>query len=330
MMTLLFLLLIGIPLAGGLLLAAALVCGGPKPLPPLHGVSEPFNNVDFSDLPILEHVLARDGTRLAYRTYPAAEQHGSVVLVHGSAADSRSLHVLAQAFAAQGLSAYALDMRGHGASGQRGQIGYIGQLEDDLNDWMQAVQPVQPCTLAGFSSGGGFALRVAGSARQHLFQHYLLLAPFLSQDAPTYRPDCGWVSVGVPRVIALNILNGFGIPLFNHLPVTRFAIEPAAAGELTATYAFALASNFRPQADYRANIRAIHQPVRVVVGKADKVVAAEQFEPVFREVGKAIPVTVLAGVTHVQLILKPEAVAAVVDQVCCRHTGFPAQETDTP
>lgn len=320
MMTLI-LLLTGISLACGLLLAAALVFGAPKPLPPLRGVSEPFNKVDFSDLPALGFVPAQDQIRLAYRAYPAAEPRGSVVLVHGSAADSRSMHVLAKAFAASGLSAYALDMRGHGASGQRGQVAYLGQLDDDLDDWMQAVKPVQPCTLVGFSSGGGFALRVAGSARQNLFQRYLLLAPFLSQDAPTYRPECGWVSVGVPRVIALNILNSFGIKVFNHLPVTRFAIDPAAAGELTATYAFALATNFRPQADYRANLRAVHQPISVIAGKADKVVVAEQFEAVFREAGKAIPVTLLEGVTHVQLILQPEAVATVVDQVWLSVTG---------
>ncbi|MBJ6609659.1 MAG: alpha/beta fold hydrolase [Candidatus Thiothrix moscowensis] len=308
----LILLLTGISLIGGLLLTAALVFGDPKPLPPLSGVSEPFNKVDFSDLPTLDYAVARDHTPLAYRHYPASSARGSVVLIHGSSANSRSMHVLAKAFASNGLRAYALDMRGHGASGQRGQIAYLGQLENDLSDWMQAVQPTQPCTLVGFSSGGGFTLRVAGSERQHLFQHYLLLAPFLGQDAPTYRPECGWISMGVPRMLALNILNGFGITAFNHLPVTHFALDPAAAGELTATYSFALATNFRPQADYRATIRAVRQPLRIIVGKADKVVVAEQFEPVFREAGNPIPITLLEGITHVQLILQPDAIASIL------------------
>ena len=62
-----------------------------------------------------------------------------------------------------------------------GQIAYIGQLENDLTDFMHAVSPPAPVTLAGFSSGGGFAVRFAGSSRQDLFQSYLFLAPFLSR-----------------------------------------------------------------------------------------------------------------------------------------------------
>ena len=70
---------------------------------------------------------------------------------------------------------------------------------------------------AGFSSGGGFAVRFAGSNQQQLFQSYLMLAPFLSQDAPTMRPDAGgWASVGLPRIIAIAILmdsvSGLSIP----------------------------------------------------------------------------------------------------------------------
>jgi hypothetical protein len=41
--------------------------------------------------------------------------------------------------------------------------------------------------LVGFSSGGGFALRLAASPRQCLFHCYPLPLPFLVQDAPTAR-----------------------------------------------------------------------------------------------------------------------------------------------
>jgi non-heme chloroperoxidase len=48
---------------------------------------------------------------------------------------------------AAGFTTYALDIRGHGGSGDKGQIGYIGQLEDDLTDFMRAVSPSAPVTL---------------------------------------------------------------------------------------------------------------------------------------------------------------------------------------
>jgi alpha-beta hydrolase superfamily lysophospholipase len=110
------------------------------------------------------------------------------------------MHVMAKAFAAAGYTGYALDIRGHGGSGTRGHIAYVGQLEDDLEDFVSSVKPDKPATLVGFSSGGGFVLRFAGSTRQKLFSSYLLLSPFISQEAPTYRPNSGgWVSVGIPR-----------------------------------------------------------------------------------------------------------------------------------
>jgi non-heme chloroperoxidase len=43
-----------------------------------------------------------------------------------------------------GVTAYALDVRGHGASGRRGDIDYIGQLDDDLADFMAQIRADHP------------------------------------------------------------------------------------------------------------------------------------------------------------------------------------------
>ena len=145
--------------------ALAIILGGPGKPHPMGSITDPFTSVDFSDLPQMSRLTARDGTKLAYRFYaPAtsAPSKGSVVLIHGSSATSSSMHPMAKALSAAGFVTYALDIRGHGGSGRKGQIAYIGQLEDDLTDFMKAVSPRPPVTLAGFSSGGGFALRFAG------------------------------------------------------------------------------------------------------------------------------------------------------------------------
>ena len=248
--------------------------GGPGSPPPMASINNPFEKVDFSDLPEVSYFTARDGAKLAFRAYPAAggAVKGSVVLVHGSSASSSSMHLMAKGFAAAGYAAYALDIRGHGKSGTKGLIAYIGQLEDDMEDFVHATKLAQPSTLIGFSSGGGFVLRFAGSGRQKLFSNYLLLSPFISLDAATSRPGSGgWVSVGVPRIIAISVLNGFGIRSFNDLPVTRFALSEEARDFLTPQYSFSLAQNFGPERDYRANIRAVRQPLRVLVGQNDEV-----------------------------------------------------------
>src|SRR5256886_3492834 len=72
-------------LVGALALAIALGGPGEAP-PPMSSISDPFKNVDFSDLPEATYVTARDGTKLAFRAYLAAGDavKGSVVFVHRS------------------------------------------------------------------------------------------------------------------------------------------------------------------------------------------------------------------------------------------------------
>lgn len=296
-------------------LALLLVLGGPATPPPVKSINAPFKQVDYANLPMLTRYTARDGTALGFRFYPPdGGSKGSIVLLHGSSADSRSMHPLAEAFAAAGYAAYALDVRGHGQSGTKGDIDYIGQLEDDLEDFMRNIEPAEPATLVGFSSGGGFALRVAGSQRQRLFSRYLLLSPFISQNAPTYRDNGGgWVSLGLPRYIAITLLNGVGIQRFNHLPVMHFALDDAASQTLTPKYSYALAQNYRPKPDYQATIRSVHQPLSVVAGQDDELLHTDRFKAVFKAAGKEVPVTLEPSINHIGLTLEPKGIQAVVN-----------------
>jgi non-heme chloroperoxidase len=311
----------------------AIAFGGPGEPPPMSSINDPFKNVDFSDLPERSHFTARDGAKVAFRAYPAAGDaiNGSVVLVHGSSASSSSMHVMAKAFAAAGYAAYALDMRGHGQSGVKGQIAYIGQLEDDMEDFVRSTKLAQPSTLLGFSSGGGFVLRFAGSSRQKLFSNYLLLSPFISQDAATWRPNSGgWVSVGVPRIIAISLLDGFGLHALNNLTVTKFALTEEAKGFLTPQYSFALEQNFRPERDYQANIRAVRQPLRVLAGQNDEAFYADKFTSVFKAAGKDVPITLLPGIDHISLTLDSAAIQAAIAAVDSMDHERPNHQTMQP
>lgn len=307
------LILLGLP---AFVLTLAITLGGPGVPKPLASINDPFKAVDFSDLPPLRRYKAEDGAELAYRAYLPHHGNslkGSVVLVHGSSANSNSMHVLAQALSRAGYAVYALDMRGHGASGPKGTIAYIGQLEDDVASFVRATPLVKPATLLGFSSGGGFVLRFAGSPHQDAFQRYILLSPFLGSRAPNYRPRAGgWVDVGIPRIVGLSLLNSLGVRTFNDLPVIEFALSDQAKGFLTSSYTFNLASNFGPLRDYEANIRMVHQPVSVLAGSSDEVFATQALEHIFRDQGQSWPVKLLPGIKHIQLTLDPSAVRDIV------------------
>lgn len=296
-------------------LAAAIAFGGPGPIAPLASINDPFAKVDFSRVPPARQFKARDGTALSWLHYPgvnAAPDARRVVLVHGSSARAQSLHVLATALANAGLHVAALDMRGHGDSGPRGHAAYTGQLEDDVQDFMRAVPHPGPSTLAGFSSGGGFVLRVAGGSHQALFDRYVLLAPFLHHAAPINRPgDGGWVAVGLPRIIGLSLLNAAGVTAWNGLPVINFALNDTARKLLTPSYDFTLMAAFRPRDDWQGDIRRATRPLRVVAGRDDELFDATKYAAAFESAGRQVPVTLVEGVNHIGLTLDAAAVQAV-------------------
>ena len=299
-------------------LIAVIVFGGPHPPPPLNSVNEAFKDFSLEGLPSLQRLAARDGVGLTYREYLPSDGNtdACVVLVHGSAGRSDRLHRLAGGFASGGYRVLVPDVRGHGESGRKGSIEYVGQLEDDLEDFFVAKCPRGKTSLVGFSAGGGFALRFAADSRHSLFRNYLLMAPFLSQTAATYRPGSGgWISVGLPRIVGLMLLNRFGIRRFNDLLVTAFALSPQAQEQLTPSYSFSLAMNFRPNNHYRADIAAVAEPMEVLVGDKDDQFYSDRFRDEFQVSKSPVPVTVMADVGHVNLTISPLAVQAAVDAV---------------
>ena len=307
-----------------LMVTAALVWGSPGTPAPIASINDPFNSVDFSHMPALKNYQGADGAQLFYREYAPQSDNikGSAVLIHGSSASSESLHPMATALAAAGVHVYALDVRGHGASVPKGHIAFIGQLESDLQSFVQTVQPPIPSTLIGFSSGGGFVLRVAASEMQTSFDSYLLLAPYLGHTAPNYRPDSGgWVSVGVPRIVALNALNAAGIRCWNDLPVVRFALTEEDKSFLTPEYDFNLAMNFAANADYQADLLNAKGKVAILAGDADEAFKTQELQGMVQSAGKDWPVQLLPGVQHILLTLDPEALKAIVEQVHKTHAN---------
>jgi alpha-beta hydrolase superfamily lysophospholipase len=314
-------------LIASIVMAACLVWGGPKPLPPLRSIGDPFKDVHFEGMPTLLFFTARDGAQLAYRRYATADigngngngnGRGSVMLVHGSSANSNSVHPLAQSFLEAGYTVYAFDIRGHGKSGVKGQVSYIGQLDDDLEDFVNAVHPARPRTLLGFSSGGGFALRVAGSLRGVQFDNFLFMAPYVHYKAMTNRSggSAAWAAMGIPRLVSLILLNRVGVRYFNDLPVLNFAVAESPKADLVRQYSYALALSFQPPDDYRTVLRSIARPVEVIAGGDDELFFADKYRPLLDETGRSdIPVTIVPDTGHISLTLSSAGRAAALAAV---------------
>ena len=271
--------------------------------------------IDYKRLPQLKAFVARDGKQLPYRLYPA-QSNKTIILLHGSGWHSQYFLPLAEFITSAGLAkVYTPDLRGHGRSPERrGDIDYIDQLEDDLSDFVAMVRRDNPDSMiimGGHSSGGGLAIRFAGSKYGRQADAYMLLSPWLRYDAPTVRPDGGgWALPHTGRIIGLTMLNNVGIHRFNHLVVIDFDMpKNLRDGTETLSYSYRLNTGYAPR-DYKKDLRAITQPLLVVAGTSDEVFFADQFKPLISQFAKA-KVSLVPDVTHMGVVVNPAVRPAI-------------------
>jgi alpha-beta hydrolase superfamily lysophospholipase len=294
----------------------------------MRSVSDSAKGIDFSTLPTLERFQARDGTWIGFRHYapsgPATAR--GAIFIHGSSGSSGTVnHALTAALAARGVETWALDMRGHGASGTRGDLGYVGQLEDDLVDFVAHLRksaPDLPLTLIGHSAGAGFSLRVAATPiMQDLFVRTVLLAPYLGYDAPTNKPHSGgWANADIPRFLGLAALRKLGIDCCSQLPVLAFAVPPNSAKILVPTYSDRLMRNFATRG-YRIDLPNVTRPLTIFGGAEDEMMISDKYAEAVQAVKPSVDVKVLEGINHMGIVTNPKAVSAIAEDVATRGAG---------
>jgi alpha-beta hydrolase superfamily lysophospholipase len=278
-----------------------------------------FNELrfDYSCLPTLQPFSARDGTTLSYRHYPAPSTK-ILILLHGSGWHSQYFLPLAKFITSEALAqVYTPDLRGHGRGPvRRGDVAYIDQLEDDLADLISKIRKDHPKALVivgGHSSGGGLAVRFAGSRYGKQANAYVLFSPFLKYNAPTTRSRSGgWAYPYTARIVGLTMLNNAGIHWFDYLPAIEFNMpEEVRNGTETLSYSHRLNVAYAPR-NYKNDLRTIRQPLLVVAGTGDESFFAEQYEPIISRY-TAVNVKLLQGVTHMGVVVGPEVRPVVKD-----------------
>lgn len=294
----------------------------------MRSVSDSAKGIDWSTLPPQERFQARDGSWLGFRHYApkGAETGRGAIFIHGSSGSSATVnHALTAAIAAHGVETWALDTRGHGASGTRGDIGYVGQLEDDLVDFVAHVRksaPDLPLTLVGHSAGAGFSLRVAATPiMQDMFVRTVLVAPYLGYDAPTNKLHSGgWASADVPRFLGLAALRKLGIDCCSQLPVLAFAVPANSERILTPTYSDRLMRNFATRG-YRLDLPLVTRPMTIFGGAEDEMMISDKYAETVQAIKPAVDVKVIEGVNHMGMVTSPKAVNAIAEDVATRGSG---------
>ena len=280
-----------------------------------------FSGIDFSSLvynysglPDLSQYQARDKSSLDYRYYQS-QSNNLMIILHGSGYHGRYLHKLAKTISDKKIAQVVIpDLRGHGLKpARRGDIDYIGQLDDDLDDLLRfCVGKYHPekIFIAGHSSGGGLALRLMGNEKRRQADGYVLLAPYLSHDAPTTNDKSGWAEPSLFRVILAHTLNGFGLHWLDHTVTLRFNLpKKYRDGTETLAYTHALVTSFSP-IDYQSDLQKTAKRTLVIVGENDEAMNASEYQ-------KALPqnnnfeLTILPKINHMGVVVSDQTVSAI-------------------
>ncbi len=260
----------------------------------------------------------RDGLPLALRAYAGKPGKGFAIVMHGSSGSSIAMHPVAKILAAEGITAYAIDLRGHGESGPLGDVAYRGQWTDDMEDLVANLakrHPGEKKLLIGHSQAGGFTLKVAASRIAAQFDGFMPLSPLVAaSDESLYRADGGWADAAVPRIIALSLLNQIGISALDGLPVVAYAVPPNYHGKRTTFNSWRLLNSSSLPRDWKAAVSTISRPVSILIGEQDELFNAPNYPSAFKPVNDKIAVAVLPTTDHMQMVYAPHALAAIAEE----------------
>jgi non-heme chloroperoxidase len=264
--------------------------------------------IDYSNMKPLQTYICRDNTKLNYHHYQS-QSETILILLHGSGWHSQYLFRIANYISSENISnVYTPDLRGHGKTPiRRGDIDYINQLEDDLADFIDMIKRKHPNSkiiLGGHSSGGGLAIRFAGSKYNNEIDGYILLSPFLKYNAPTMRKESGgWAFARMPRIVGLSMLNGMRITLLNNLKVIDFNMpKDYRDGTETLSYSYRLNEGYAPR-NYKKDLAKMNQKLLVVVGESDESFIAEKFSTEISSYKADAEVVLLKNTTHMGVVV---------------------------
>lgn len=248
----------------------------------------------------------RDGKELFTYKFPS-KNASTIILLHGILSSGYLMNKTSGLLQkATGAEVITLDLRGHGQSeGAPGDVQYIDQFADDIADVVAAVKKEKPngrIILAGYSMGGGIALRYAMKNNAPAIDGYILLAPILGQNMPRQQSlnhskqginEEPLMKVHITRIIGLKMLNSVGEHRHDSLPVLFFNVPK----EMIRQYSYRANESMSPE-DYKAGLQAVKKPLLVLVGSNDKAFGSSQYEEAVKSNTNDGEVFIIEGATH--------------------------------
>jgi acylglycerol lipase len=227
-----------------------------------------------------------DGLNIFMRScLPNGAPRAVIVLVHGFNAHSGYMIWAAEQFAARGLAAYALDLRGRGRSdGERFFINSFSDYTGDVDQLVaiaRAAHPGLPIYVLGHSAGGVVA-------STYVFEHQDTVAGLVCESFA--------LDVGVPDAAALLIKGLSHLAPHLHIFTLKneiFSRDPAVVAAMNADPLIANESQpaetsaelIKAAERLRANMPNYRVPILIIHGTADKATRYQGSEYFYEHAG---------------------------------------------
>ena len=229
-----------------------------------------------------------DGLNIFMRSWlPTGAPRAVIVLVHGFNAHSGYMIWAAEQFAARGLAAYALDLRGRGRSdGERFFINSFSDYTGDVDQLVaiaRAAHPGLPIYVLGHSAGGVVA-------STYVFEHQDTVAGLVCESFA--------LDVGVPDAAALLIKGISHLAPHLHIFTLKneiFSRDPAVIAAMNADPLIANESQpaetsaelIKAAERLKANMPKYRVPILIIHGTADKATRYQGSEYFYEHAGSA-------------------------------------------
>lgn len=132
----------------------------------------------------LNTVTLGTGETLGYRYRKGGER--VLLLIHGNMTSSKHWDVLIEALDAA-YTVYAVDLRGFGISTYHEPIHDLADFAEDVRLFIEKLS-IPPCSVVGWSTGGGVAMLLAAKYPQ-LMEKLVLLCSLSTRGYPMYQLD---------------------------------------------------------------------------------------------------------------------------------------------
>ncbi|MGM0419928.1 MAG: alpha/beta fold hydrolase [Bacillota bacterium] len=132
----------------------------------------------------LDKIKVKTGEVIAYR-----ERKGTgkkLVLIHGNMTSSKHWDILMETLP-EDWNLLAPDMRGFGQSTYKNRFNSLNELAHDIIDLLQK-KDFYPCSLLGWSTGGGVAMEIAAEKPEQVSK-LILLESVSTRGYPIYKKD---------------------------------------------------------------------------------------------------------------------------------------------